>query len=350
LPGLTLVTGRHDVARSVLDAFAQHVDRGMLPNRFPDGSEEPEYNTVDATLWYFEAIRAWLDATGDDASVRDNWYGLLNEIILWHEKGTRHGIRLEQDGLLHSGEEGVQLTWMDAKVGDWVVTPREGKAVEIQALWYNALRVMEGLAARFGDSAGERRFSELAEHARTSFNDQFWNPLAECLYDVVQNGLRDNSIRPNQILAVSLPHSMLEPERARLVVEAVRKELLTPFGLRTLAPGDARYVPRYEGGVQSRDAAYHQGTVWPWLMGPFLTAYLKVNDFSLAACQQAKEWLSSFLSHLSEAGLRQVSEIFDAEPPHTPRGCFAQAWSVAELLRAAALIEQSLGIPIPPAA
>jgi predicted glycogen debranching enzyme len=341
LPGLTLATGRYEIARSILDAFSQHIDQGMLPNRFPDAGEAPEYNTVDATLWYFEAIRAWLGCTGDHAHVRDHWYGLLKDIIEWHEKGTRHGIRLEEDGLLHSGEPGVQLTWMDAKVGDWVVTPRQGKPVEIQALWYNAVRIMEELASRFGDRAAERRFSELADRARTSFNQQFWNAAEGCLYDVVDDGVPDSSVRPNQILAVSLPHSLLERERARQVVNVVQRELLTPLGLRTLAPSDPRYISRYEGDPRSRDAAYHQGTVWPWLMGPFVTAFLKVNDFDNDARRQAEQWLTPFESHLSEVGLGHISEIFDADAPHTPRGCFAQAWSVAELLRAVILVSES---------
>jgi glycogen debranching enzyme len=229
---------------------------------------------------------------------------------------------------------------MDAKIGDWVVTPRQGKAVEIQALWYNALRVMEDLASRFGDADGQHRFAALAERARDVFRRQFWNSSAECLYDVIDEESKDGSLRPNQILAVSLPYSMLDREQGTSVVNAVKRELLTPVGLRTLPINDSRYVSHYEGGVQSRDSSYHQGTVWPWLMGPFVTAYLKVNDFSLASRQQAQEWLKPFASHLFEAGLGHVSEICDAAAPHTPRGCFAQAWSVGELLRVALLLRQ----------
>jgi predicted glycogen debranching enzyme len=344
LPGLTLTTGRPEIARGIIDAFAQHISQGMLPNRFPDAGEEPEYNTVDATLWYFEAIRAWLEATGDAAYVRNNWYNRLVEIIDWHEKGTRHGIRLDTDGLLHSGEPGVQLTWMDAKVGDWVVTPRQGKAVEIQALWYNALRVMEDLAMRFGNAEQAQRFAAFAGRAKQSFAAQFWNPSAQCLYDVLQDdGNPDASLRPNQIFAVSLPHTMLEAVQEKLIVEAVERELLTPVGLRTLPRNDSRYVPHYQGGVYERDSAYHQGTVWPWLMGPFITAYLKVKGGNDTDRRQCAEWLKPFLAHLSEAGLGQVSEIFDAEPPHAPRGCFAQAWSVAELLRVAMLVQGPRG-------
>ncbi len=335
LPGLTLTTGRPEIARSILSEFARHVDEGMLPNRFPDAGERPEYNTVDATLWYFEAVRAYLAYTDDEEFVREALYGVLVNIIEWHTKCTRYNIHVADDGLLHSGAEGVQLTWMDAKVGDWVVTPRRGKAVEIQALWYNALRVMEELARKFGDRERQDLYASMAERARESFNQKFWNEDAGCLYDVVDGERRDASVRPNQIFAVSLPHSTLGAERARRVVEKVERELLTPCGLKSLAPTDAQYRARYEGGPLSRDGAYHQGTVWAWLMGPFITAYLKVNGRVPESLARAEGWLVKFKEHLSEAGLGQVSEIFDADEPHTPRGCVAQAWSVAELLRAA---------------
>lgn len=335
LPGLTLATNRPEIARSVLSEFARHVDEGMLPNRFPDAGERPEYNTVDATLWYFEAVRAYLAYTDDAEFVREALYGVLADIVDWHTKGTRYNIRVDSDGLLYSGAEGVQLTWMDAKVGDWVVTPRRGKAVEIQALWYNALRVMQDLARRFGDAEGQKLYASMAERARESFNQKFWNEAAGCLYDIVDGDTLDASVRPNQIFAVSLPHSMLSAEGARRVVSTVERELLTPYGLRSLARGDAHYRGRYEGNSLSRDGAYHQGTVWAWLMGPFITAYLKVNDRSSGSRARAEVWLMRFREHLSEAGLGQVSEIFDGDAPHTPRGCVAQAWSVAELLRAA---------------
>ncbi len=334
LTGLTLVTNRADITRQILLEFARWIDRGMLPNRFPDAGEEPEYNTVDATLWFFEAIRALLSYTADYEFVRDNLYDALKDIISWHERGTRYSIRVDADGLLLSGEEGVQLTWMDAKVGDWVVTPRRGKAVEIQSLWYNALRVMENLARRFGDESSEKRFGEMARRAKRSFNQSFWNEETGCLYDAIDGDARDGSIRPNQIFAVSLHHSMLTAEKSRRVVEAVEHHLLTRVGLRSLAPRDAQYRGRYEGGVWERDSVYHQGTVWAWLMGPFITAYLKVNK-SKPSRGQAIEWLEAFRLHLSDACLGQVSEIFDGDAPHTPRGCAAQAWSVAEILRAA---------------
>jgi predicted glycogen debranching enzyme len=334
LPGLALVTGRYDAARSILKEFLRYADRGMLPNRFPDAGEAPEYNTVDATLWYFEAVRALAEYTGDYDFIRKNLYAGLVDIVDWHVKGTRYGIGVDSDGLLGSGAEGVQLTWMDARVGELVVTPRRGKPVEIQALWYNALAVMESLARRYGD-AGGKRYGEMALGAATAFNRQFWNEDAGCLYDVVDGDRRDASIRPNQIFAVSLLHTMLSPNRARQVVDVVARDLLTPYGLRSLAPSDPRYAGRYEGDAASRDGAYHQGTVWAWLMGPFIAAYIKVNGETKKDRQDAARLLEGFRQHLTEAGLGQISEIFDGDSPHAPRGCIAQAWSVAEILRAA---------------
>jgi predicted glycogen debranching enzyme len=332
LPGLTLVTGRYDTARQILEEFAKFISEGMLPNCFPDAGAQPEYNTVDATLWYFEAIRAYFEYSVDVEVVR-NLYPVLTDIIAWHVRGTRYGIKVDSSGLLTSGAPGVQLTWMDAKVGDWVVTPRYGKPVEIQALWFNALCVMEDFAAMLGDAVAQKRYSGMATIARWSFNRLFWNVEAGCLYDVVNGGPPDASIRPNQIFAVGLRHSMLSADRARQVVDVVQRELATPYGLRTLSPRDSRYIGHYAGDQRSRDGAYHQGTVWPWLMGPFITAYLKVNGGSNSARAQAAEWLQPLRSHLSEAGLGQISEIFDGDPPHRPCGCFAQAWSVAEALR-----------------
>jgi predicted glycogen debranching enzyme len=335
LPGLTLVTGRYEDARGILSAFANSIDRGMLPNRFPDQGEQPEYNTVDATLWYFEAVRAYLEYTGDEAFVREKLYSILKDILNWHFRGTRYGIRVDSDGLLRCGEAGVQLTWMDAKIGDRVVTPRHGKPVEIQALWHNAIRIMEDLSERFGDRPAATFLREFAQLTRQSFLAKFWNEAAGCLYDVVDGENRDAAIRPNQILAASLQHSMLDASAMRSVVDVVERLLLTPVGLRSLAPGDPQYRARYEGGVFERDSAYHQGTVWPWLLGPFLTAYIKSREGSAEARQQAAEWLSGFERHFEEGCLGQVSEIADGDAPHTPRGCFAQAWSVSELLRAA---------------
>ena len=334
LPGLTLATGRYDIAKSILLEFAKHVDQGMLPNRFPDAGETPEYNTVDATLWFFEAVRALVRYTKDFDFVRENLYEVLRDIVDWHVHGTRYSIHVDTDGLLFSGEPGVQLTWMDAKVGDWVVTPRTGKAVEIQALWYNALRVMESLAEKFGDEANEKKYKTMAACARKSFNELFWNEQLGCLYDVVNSDERDASIRPNQVLAISLTNSMVSKARAKSILRLVERELLTPRGLRTLSPNDSRYIGRYEGDPRSRDGSYHQGTVWPWLMGSYITAYLKTFGED-AGRRFATEWLKNFNDDLTEACLGQVSEIFDGDSPHTPRGCVAQAWSIAELLRAA---------------
>jgi predicted glycogen debranching enzyme len=340
LPGLTLATGRYDAAKSILLAFAGYADRGMLPNRFPDAGEAPEYHSVDATLWFFEAVRALLARTHDYDFVRANLYGVLADMVSWHERGTRYGIHTDSDGLLNAGEPGVQLTWMDAKIGDWVVTPRRGKPVEIQALWYNALRVMEDLALRYAYAADHRHYGEIAARARDSFPQLFWNEAAGCLYDVVDGDGRDASMRPNQIFAVSMFHKMLPPGKAQAVVEAVERHLLTPYGLRTLAPGDPRYRGRYEGDPASRDSAYHQGTVWPWLMGPFISAYLHVRGISPAAHAQTRQWLAELLRYAAEEGLGQVPEVFDGDAPQRAGGCIAQAWSVAELLRA--LPEQAL--------
>ncbi len=341
LPGLTLATGRFEDARSILLEFAKHVDRGMLPNRFPEEGEEAEYNTVDATLWFFEAVRSYLQHTGDRATVRSPLYPVLAEIIDWHFRGTRHGIRVDSDGLLNCGEPGVQLTWMDAKVGDWVVTPRHGKPVEIQALWYNALMFMAETAAGLGDRLEAERYGGAAERARASFVANFWNKDGGYLYDVVNGTERDASIRPNQIFAVSLPHTMVPPEMARAIVATLERELLTPFGLRTLARTDPQYRPTYGGDVWSRDSAYHQGTVWPWLMGPFITAYTKVNG--RAGVPGAEKWLSELQKHIKQDGLGQISEVFSGDPPHEAGGCIAQAWSVAELLRVCVQESLSLG-------
>jgi glycogen debranching enzyme len=322
LPGLTLATGKPEIARGILSAFAQFISEGMLPNRFPDQGEQPEYNTVDATLWYFEAIRAWLAVTEDFAFIRTNLLAALRGIIEWHEAGTRYGIRVDEDGLLQAGEPGVQLTWMDAKVGDWVVTPRHGKPVEIQALWYNALRIMEELT-------GNARYGEMAHQARLSFAAQFWNPETGCLFDVVHGENRDGSIRPNQLMALSLTYKILEDhEKALSVLQVVESELLTPYGLRTLSPKDPHYRGKCTGDQASRDGAYHQGTIWPWLLGPYCDACFHVRGKVDAAGLTAA--LEAFHDDL---GVGQTPEIFDGDWPHAPRGCIAQAWSTAEILR-----------------
>lgn len=330
LPGLTLATGRPEIARGILLEFAKSTSEGMIPNRFPDAGEIPEYNTVDATLWYFEAVRAYIETTDDIGFVRENLYPTLAEILAWHLRGTRYNIHVDTDGLLYAGSPEHQLTWMDAKIGDLVITPRTGKPVEIQALWYNALCTMAGLAERFGDDEDRARYVSMAELTKQSFNAVFWNEDEQCLYDVIENGTRDASVRPNQIFAASLHHSMLDDDRARKVVDNVERQLLTPVGLRSLSKSDSKYVHVYIGSSFDRDSAYHQGTVWAWLIGGFINAYRRVYPDSE---ERVAEILSGFESHLNEAGVGQISEIFDAEPPHTPRGCPAQAWSVAEVLR-----------------
>ncbi len=328
LAGLTLVTGRPDIARLILRTFSHFVDQGMLPNRFPDAGETPEYNTVDATLWYFEAIRAYLAVTGDDDLLRE-LFPVLEEIMHWHQVGTRYKIKVDPvDGLLYSGEPGVQLTWMDVKIGDWVVTPRTGKAVEINALWYNALRNMSDFARTLGKSADD--FDALAEQAYRGFG-RFWNAETGYCFDVIDTPAgNDASLRPNQIFAVSLPHSPLDARQQRAVVDVCGTHLLTSHGLRSLAQNHPSYKARYGGNAFERDSAYHQGTVWGWLIGPFVTAHLRVYRDP----EQALSYLTPLIEHLDGHAMGTISEIFDGDPPFTPRGCFAQAWSVAEVLRA----------------
>ena len=328
LPGLTLATGRAEVARRILTTFARFVDRGMLPNRFPEAGEAPEYNTVDAALWYVQAIRAYHGATGKNGILKD-LFPVLEEIVRWHREGTRYGIKEDPaDGLLASGEPGVQLTWMDAKVGDWVVTPRTGKAVEINALWYNALLSMAAFARRLRKPA--KPWEELSARVRTGF-ERFWNERAGCCYDVIDgpDGL-DDALRPNQIFTVSLPESPLSRVRQKRVVDACARHLLTSYGLRSLAPGHPQYQGRYGGDQWRRDGAYHQGTVWAWLLGPFALAHFKVYGDAAAA----RSFLEPLAQHLRDYGVGSIAEIFDGDAPFAPRGCIAQAWSVAETLRA----------------
>ena len=328
LPGLTLATGRTDVARKILMTFARFVDRGLLPNRFPDDGQAPEYNTVDATLWYFQAIRAYHAATGDDGLLKD-LYPTLESILAWHRQGTRYGIRQDPaDGLLAAGEPGVQLTWMDAKVGDRVVTPRTGKPVEINALWYNALVAMTDFARRM-----RRPASDLdADAARVAEGfERFWNARDGWCYDVLDGADgHDATLRPNQIFAVSLPATPLSPERRRAVVDACARHLVTSYGLRSLAPFDPRFVARYGGDQGARDGAYHQGAVWGWLLGPFALAHFA----AYGDADTARSFLTPMADHLTDHGLGSIAEIFDGEPPFAPNGCIAQAWSVAETLRA----------------
>jgi predicted glycogen debranching enzyme len=339
LPGLTLATGRPELAASCLRTFAHFVSEGMLPNRFPDAGDAPEYNTVDATLWYFVAVDAYWRQTGDCALLAD-LYPVLEDILHWHARGTRYGIGEDPaDGLLRAGVPGVQLTWMDAKVGEWVVTPRIGKPVEINALWFNALSAMREMAVALGRGDDAARYLAQTERVARAFNDRFWNATRDCLYDVIDGdegrpddrGRRhDATLRPNQIFAVSLPYPLLDAERARAVVEACAASLWTPVGLRSLDPGDRAYTGAYRGGPLQRDGAYHQGTVWSWLAGPYALAHYRA--FGDAA--HARRLLAGLGDHLREACIGQISEIFDGDAPHAPRGCFAQAWSVAETLRA----------------
>lgn len=334
LTGLAFARQKFDAAREILLAFAAHMREGVIPNRFPDGDEQPEYNNVDGTLWFVNAVGELLRRTDDAAFVREHLYERLKEFVEWHVRGTIYSIRVEDDGLLSAGQEDVQLTWMDAKIGDYVVTPRSGKAVEIQALWYNALRTIEEVAGRLGDDWTRNHCRARAELARASFHGLFWNEADNCLYDHIDlAGEPDASVRPNQIFALSLPHPIIAGTRARAIIETIERELLTPYGLRSLSPRHPEYRPRYEGDSYARDTAYHQGTVWAWLIGPFITAYLRTHERSPASRARARDYLRAFRKHLTEAGLGQVSEIFDGDAPHTPRGCIAQAWSVAELLR-----------------
>jgi predicted glycogen debranching enzyme len=330
LEGLTLATGRAIEARWILRTFAHYVRDGLIPNMFPEGQNQGLYHTADATLWFFHALHRYVEHCRDKATL-ELLLPILKDIVQHHLEGTRFGIKVDpHDGLLSQGEEGYALTWMDAKVGDWVVTPRRGKAVEINALWYNALRLL----ADWLREAQDPEADELAAHAdkvRGSFNRRFWHAAGGYLYDVVdgENG-DDAAFRPNQIFAIALEHPVLDPEHWEAVVTAVREKLLTPVGLRSLAPEEPDYKPRYFGDLRARDAAYHQGTVWAWLIGPFIDAWLKVYPDDRAA---ARHSLDGFEPHLAEAGVGTVSEVFDAEPPFTPRGCIAQAWSVAEVLR-----------------
>ncbi|MFH1417963.1 MAG: amylo-alpha-1,6-glucosidase [Planctomycetota bacterium] len=384
LPGLCLVPGRFDDARRIIQAFAKHVDQGMIPNRFPDFGEAPAYNTVDATLWYVHAIDRYLTYTGDWEFVADTMFPVIADILAAYDVGTRHGIRLCDDGLITQGEEGLALTWMDAKLQpDRAITPRIGKAVEINALWYNALRIAASYAQRMGNPERAGHWTRAADRARSTFNQRFWNEVRRCLFDVVdvdgQDDENDPAVRPNQLFAISLTHPVLDEARWDHVVRICEKELWTPIGLRTLSPNDRAYCPRYEGDLESRDEAYHQGTVWPWLLGPFITAYVKAAGLQQSASSgqrsavssqlsdvssqrpesnqrapglgqevssdvnsnapgavhaKARGFLDGLLPHLNENGIGSIVEVADGDPPHSPGGCPWQAWSVAEPLRA----------------
>jgi predicted glycogen debranching enzyme len=331
LEGLTLATGRHREAGEILRTFAQYVHEGLIPNMFPNGSSAGHYNTADATLWFFHAVDRYVCTTGDHATLRE-LLPTLRAIAQHHLRGTLFGIHIDPaDGLLTQGQEGVQLTWMDAKVDGWVVTPRRGKAVELNALWYNALRLLEQWVGAEEGAAAAASYARHAERAYEAFNRRFWFDDGGYLYDVVdgESGA-DTALRPNQVLAISLPHAVLDRQRWEALLTVVRDQLLTPVGLRSLAPGHPDYRENYHGDLRTRDAAYHQGTVWPWLIGPFIDAWLKTWPDDIAG---ARRCLDGLITHLDDFGVGSIAEIFDAEAPFTARGCIAQAWSVAEVLR-----------------
>ncbi len=333
LPGLLLVTGRYRDAEDILLNFVQYANDGLIPNFIADKSGSPSYNTVDGTLWYINAVLQYLKYTGNFDFVKQNLWEPLKSIIYHHEKGTSFGIRLDSDGLIAHGS---RLTWMDATVEGDEVTPRTGKAVEIQALWYNALQTMKLLANRFGEEDYAAKYAGMAEKTRSSFNQKYWNPEKSCLFDVLEPSGVDASIRPNQILAASLDFTMLDNNKGRQIVDLVNRELVTPYGLRTLSLDDPKFVGKCTGNRRSRDTAYHNGTIWPWLLGPFITAYIKTHGTEAATREFALQnfVLPLFTLTIHQAGLGTVSEIFDCDPPNEPRGAIAQAWSVAEPLRA----------------
>jgi predicted glycogen debranching enzyme len=329
LEGLTLSTGRLAEARGILLTFARHLRDGLIPNLFPEGDQEGLYHTADATLWFFHAIDRYVSASDDGESLRE-LLPALEEIVRLHLAGTKFGIRVDEDGLLTQGDPNLPLTWMDAKVGDWVVTPRRGKPVEINALWFNAVRLLASWVRFSGRDA--TRLEAVAERTRASFNRRFWFDEGQYLYDIVDGQAGDDSsLRPNQIFALSLRYPVLDRGRWQRIVDVVAERLLTPYGLRTLAPGHPDFRAQYFGDLRARDAAYHQGTVWAWLIGPFIDAWLRVYPHRI---QDARSFLAAFNSHLSDKCVGTISEVFDATEPYVPRGCIAQAWSVAEVLRA----------------
>lgn len=332
LPGLTLTLGRYDEAKEILLAFAKYCDEGMIPNRFPERTKEPEYNSADSSLWYFWTVHKFLEYTNDYDFVESNLLNCLEEIIKYYINGTRYGIKMDRDGLVSTADTDIQLTWMDAKIGGWVVTPRNGKAVEINALWYNALKIMEDICEKL-NLKYSHECARLAHLARKSFEMVFWNEAGGYLYDCVSDEGADRSLRPNQIFALSLPYRIIAKEREKKVLDIVGKELLTPYGLRSLSPNDRNYRGTYSGDQRMRDACYHQGTVWPWLLAHFIAAYLNVYGRNNKTRQEARRFLAPLVEHLKDAGLGTISEIFDGDPPYNPKGAISQAWSVAEILR-----------------
>jgi predicted glycogen debranching enzyme len=331
--GVTLVPKRFREAKLILEAFAKNVQYGFIPNYFAETDGSSHYNALDATLWFFHAIRKYFQYTKDISTIKA-LYPILTNCAQVLSRGTIFDVKVDEDMLLNIGQMGTQLTWMDAKIGDFVVTPRNGKAVEINALWYWALDTLSRIANLLGKRDEQARYANMAEIVKTNFSKAFWNSDANCLFDRIVNGTPDPSVRPNQIIAIALPKSILSAEREKAVVRVVQSELMTPFGLRTLSPKDPRYHGRYDGDQKSRDLAYHQGPAWPWLLGQFVTAYIKTSDNANTARENAMRFLEPMHQHLREAGLGFISELFDGDPPYRPRGCIAQAWSVAEVLRA----------------
>lgn len=333
LPGLALATGRFQEGKEILETFAKYVRHGLIPNRFPDEGEEPEYNTVDASLWFFVGFYEYYRQTGDLTFIR-KYQPLLQEMIRHHMEGTLWGIKMDEDCLLTQGEEGVQLTWMDAKVGDWVVTPRQGKAVEINALWYNAVRIVAEFSRLVGEETKANEYIQLAEQILAHFRREFWNDEGNYLYDRITEGVKDSAIRPNQLFALSLPFPLLDQDQGKQLLQVVKAHLVTPHGLRSLSPTDEEYQGHYGGDQYHRDAAYHQGTVWGWLIGPYLGSLLYVEGEENQVGERVLKLMEPLLAHLeSEGAIGQISEVFDGDRPYHHRGCYAQAWSIAELLR-----------------
>ena len=332
LPGLCLPTGRFDEAKRILQTFAKFLYQGIIPNRFADSDGKPEYNTADATLWFFVACYRYYLATKDKDLLDGYWMGIFKNIIDWHVRGTLYNIHVDHDGLLIQGEAGIQLTWMDAKVGDWVVTPRTGKAVEINALWYNTQQIYSFFLEKQGDLNMSEFYRKGAANLQSVFIDKFWLEDDEYLIDVLDGNSKDLKFRPNQLFAISLPFPLVHLDQARSILKKVKDQLLTPRGIRTLSPNDPDYRPYYAGDQYHRDQAYHQGTAWSWLIGPYIDSLIRVKG-EVEGRIEAKQVISDFLPHLEEAGVGSVSEIFDASPPYYPKGCIAQAWGVAEILR-----------------
>ena len=340
LPGITLCTGRFEEAREILHSFALQCKEGIIPNRFSDIGEEAIYNTVDASLWYVNAVNEYAKYSGDYDFIRGEVFETCQSIMKNYEKGTLFGIGMDEDCLIKAGEEGYQLTWMDAKVGEWVVTPRMGKPVEINALWYNALCIMANLSEKFEKKDEASYYNELAKKVKKSFNEKFWNEREKYLYDVITDDDKDADFRCNQVFAVSLPYPVLDADKQEDVVSSVYEKLYTPFGLRSLSPDNPNYKGIYRGNIRERDGAYHQGIAWGWLMGPFIEAYLKVHNYSDEAVVQADTLMDLWMGELTKGGMNTLSELVDGDEPFTSRGCISQAWSIGEALRLKKIINE----------